>query len=123
MKTGLDICTTLAECLTHDGERVEVVGVYTVADVFPSQKRDSELPRPVQLMLDGEPGPFLEPYWHAQAVRSPEEMARYRGKRVRVRGTFRRRQPPNPDPRAASMGGACLCSIEEIVLAQQDALP
>lgn len=120
MKTSLHICTTMAQCSAHNDQRVEVVGVYTVADVFPGHKQDSDSPRPVRLMLGGEAGPFLEPYWHAEAVRSPEELARYRGKRVRVRGTFRRQQPPNPDSRAASMGGACLCCIEEIALAQPE---
>jgi hypothetical protein len=110
-------CTTLAECRAHEGERVEVVGVYTVIDVSPGRKRNSD-PRAVRLMLDTEPGPFLEPYWSPGAARSPQEIARYQGKVVRVLGTFLGEQPPNPDPRAASLGGPCLEEIEEIRLAE-----
>ena len=112
MNTDLAHCTTLADCLTHDGERIEVLGVYTLADVFPSQKGNDDIPRPVRLMLGEERGPFLEPYWDPKAIRSPEEIARCQGKRVRVRGTFHSLQPPNPDSRAASMGGSCLSSVE-----------
>ena len=117
MRGHVHSCDTLAECLGRDGERVEVIGVYTVAEISPGQKGKTNVPGPVRLMLGTEPGPFLEPYWSTRSVRSPEEVARYAGKMVRVRGTFLRVQPPNPDPRAASMGGPCLSDIEAISLA------
>jgi hypothetical protein len=106
-------CRTIAECLRHDGERIDVVGVYTVVDVSPVRKQDLEA-RVVRLTLEGEPGPFLEPYWSARAARSPEEISRFQGRSVRVRGTFHGVQPAPPDARASTFGGSCLENVESL---------
>lgn len=103
----------MAECLEHDGERIDVVGVYTVVDASPARKQDLSA-RVVRLTLEDEPGPFLEPYWSERALRTSEEIARFDGRLVHVRGTFHSVQPSPSDPRAASMGGPCLEEVESV---------
>ena len=49
MSDNLPTCTTLADCLSHDGERVHVVAVYTVWDPLP--ERAANHPPAQQVML------------------------------------------------------------------------
>ena len=109
-------CTTVAECKGHDGKRVAVVGVYTLHESNPNRKLDDDSPKPVRLVLAGEKGPFLEPFWHKDAVRPKDEVAKYQGKTVRVTGTFHAQQPRDPSapPHAAAMGGSCVHPVESI---------
>lgn len=114
MSTTLPICTTVAACDSHDGERVVLVGVYRF---FPDKPGFdyTGVPRAVQITLDDDNGPWLEPYWSKQALRPEAEVNAYLGKRVRVTGRYRRIQPPNPKnpPEASAMGGPCI-EVEKI---------
>ena len=114
---NIPTCTTMAQCSTHEGKRVTVVGVYTIYNVVPARPLDKEA-APVRIALDGEPGPFLGAYWHHGAKREASEKARLEGKRVRVTGTFLGTMPPNPNPRAASVGGPCIHPIESVDAAE-----
>jgi hypothetical protein len=116
MTERLSTCSTRAECAAHDGQRVAVVGVYTVWDPLPSRKLDQAPARQVQLMLGAEEGPFLEPWGSEQHLRPLDEISRFEGKKVRVVGTFRREMPRHPSdpPQATSLGGSCIQSIERL---------
>lgn len=114
MSEDLPTCVSLSECGARDGQRVSVVGVYTPFSPMPNRKRDDDSPLPVRIMLEGGEGPLLAPYWHGDAVRPADEVARYTGKKVRVTGTFHKVSPPPPEPNAATLGGPCLHPIEKI---------
>lgn len=121
MNEKLPTCTTLAECASHDGERVTVVGVYTVWDPLPD--RAANHPPAQQVVLTFPPdteGPFLEAWGHKGHMRALDEIARYKGKKVRVTGTFARKMPPHPTdpPEAASVDGPCIRPVESITLAE-----
>ena len=109
----LPTCSTIAECSAHDGKRVQIVGVYTLHNVMPGRPLDRDT-APVRITLDDGPGPFIGAYWHRDAIRPQDERARLDGRRVRVTGTFLRQMPPNPDPRAASLGGPCVHLVERV---------
>jgi hypothetical protein len=109
----LPTCTTLAECKAHEGKRVTVVGIYTLFNVMPARPLDKET-APVRIVFGDEIGPYLGAYWHPDARRAQSETTRLEGKRVRVTGTFLSAMPPNPDPRAASLGGPCLHPVESV---------
>jgi len=108
----------MAECVPHDGERVTVVGVYFLHEDRPRKAYDDESELPVRIMFGDEIGPYLEPSWHKESQRPTEEIAHYRGKRVRVTGVFRASSPPPPDPRSAYRGSACLHPVEGVALAE-----
>ena len=118
MSDDLTTCASLAECGARDGKRIAVVGVYTPFSPMPNRKRDDDSPLPVRIVLGDGGGPLLAPYWHQDAVRPADEVARYAGKKVRVVGTFLGQSPPPPDPEAATLGGPCLHPIEKIELAE-----
>ena len=116
---NIPVCKTAEDCDVHDGARVDVVGVYTVYSTGRKRKLDDTSPRPVRLTLGEAAGPFLEPFWHKDAVRPAAEVERMEGKRVRVRGIFHRQQPAHPSGQTmATMGGACLHPVEKIELAE-----
>lgn len=117
MSESLPTCTTLVQCVAHNGQRVHVVGIYTIYNVMPKRKLDDDEISPVRIALDDEMGPFLAAYWHADAARSAEEKARYKGRRVRVTGTFNEAMPPYPDSRMAQLAGPCIHPVEKIELA------
>ncbi len=114
MSDDLTTCASLDECAARDGKRVAVVGVYTPFSPMPNRKRDDDSPLPVRIVLGDGGGPLLAPYWHGDAVRPADEVARHAGKKVRVVGTFHRQSPPPPDPDAATLGGPCIHPIEKI---------
>ncbi len=111
----LPTCTTSAACNANDGKRITVVGVY---GMFPDQPGVdyTDVPRAVRITLDDGIGPFLEPYWHKDAVRPNDETGKYLGKRVRVTGRYHHQQPRNPDdpPYASAMGGPCIHPVEKL---------
>jgi hypothetical protein len=114
-ETNLPVCRTVAECRAHEGERVEVVGVYALHDYRPVKKKDSDAPLPAYVQLGDQRGPFLEPFWHQAAQRSQDEIQRYQGKSVAVVGVFHGQQPADPaNPDGAAMGGSCLHPVESI---------
>jgi hypothetical protein len=117
MRDDLPTCATLADCSAHDGQQVHVVGVYTLHNVMPSRKLDAAT-APVRIELSDGMGPYLAAYWHADAVRSPQEKASHVGKRVRVTGTFHRTMPPAPDPRMSQLGGPCIHPVVAIELSE-----
>jgi hypothetical protein len=115
----LPICTTNAECDANDGKRVEIVGTYTVWDPLPERKLDHPPAQQVILVLAGEEGPYLEAWGQPQHKRPLDEIARFQGKQVRVKGTYLKTMPPHPkpNPRAADLAGPCIHPIESITLA------
>ena len=113
----LPICTTLAECLEHDGERVQALGVYTLYDPFPGRKQGPERTLLVYLQTgEAEHGPFLEPFWHPDAIRTAEERQQYADEQVKVVGVFYAQQPrqPGEPAEAVSFGGPCIHPVESI---------
>lgn len=112
---NLPTCATVAACDANDGKLVAVMGAY---QLFPDQPGIdyTGVPRAVRIALDDGLGPFLEPYWHKEAVRPAAEVTKYLGKKVRVTGRYYREQPKNPDdpPYASSMGGPCIHPVENI---------
>jgi hypothetical protein len=115
----LPTCTTIAACNANDGNRITLVSVY---GLFPDQAGVdyTGVPRAVRITLDDGIGPFLEPYWHKDAVRPDGETSKYLGKRVRVTGRYYRQQPRNPNdpPHASAMGGPCVHPVEAVELAE-----
>lgn len=112
-------CTTYADCEVHDHQRVEVVGTYRVWAPRPGRAADDPRSRQVRIELDGSAGgPFLEAGDDPRHLRSPEEIVKFRDRRVRVVGTFLRRMPQRKPPEAAQLGGACISDVESIELAE-----
>jgi hypothetical protein len=114
MSEELPTCASLSECGAREGQRVTVVGVYTPFSPMPNRKRDDDSPLPVRITLGDGAGLLLEPYWHRDAVRPADEMARHAGKKVRVTGTFHKESPKPPEPDVATLGGPCLHPVEKI---------
>ena len=117
--TTLPVCTTHEQCRAHDGERVEVVGVYSVweprADIPPERSKS----RHVQIRFDGaKSGPYLEPAGAKGHKRSLEEIAQYRGKRVRVIGTYLHEMRAHIEHTMAQLSGSCIKNVESITLAE-----
>lgn len=101
-------CTTYTECEAHDRQRVEVVGTYRVWAPRPGRSAEDPRSRQVRIVLDGGTGgPFLEAGSDPRHRRAPEEIARFRDRRVRVIGTFWRQMPQEGPPEAAQLGGSC----------------
>jgi hypothetical protein len=117
-------CSTLAECDAHDGERVEVIGVYQRYEMGFGKGRSFAGHVVIALGADGR-GPLLERYWHAAAVRDPAELARYEGQRVVVVGRFLHDTPPNPDdpPHAARLSVPAIVDIDSIALDRSPRVP
>ncbi len=91
-------CSTMPECEARDGQRVQVVGVYTVYDPMSTRTKDMPPPRQVEVRLaQDSDGPFLGAVDHDDHFRPLDEIARLAGKRVRVTGTFHLMAPPEPD--------------------------
>jgi hypothetical protein len=110
-------CTTYAECEAHDHQRVEVVGIYRVWAPRPGRSADDPRSRQVRITLDGG-APFLEAGSDPRHKRAPEEIAKFRDRRVRVVGTFVRQMPQVKPPEMAQLGGSCISDVESIVLAE-----
>jgi hypothetical protein len=113
---NLITCDTLAECNQHDGDRIRVVGIYTLYDPYPKNRKFEAKPL-VQIELSNqEKGPFLEPFWHLDAERPADEIAQFNGRKVCVTGTYYKTQPVNPKdpPQAVSFGGSCIHPVETI---------
>lgn len=121
MNDNLPTCATLAACLSHDGERVTVVAIYTVWDPLPDRAANHPPAQQVMLMFGPDKeGPFLEAWGYKGHMRSLDEIARYKGKKVRATGTFLRQMPPHPTdpPEAASLNGPCIHPVDSITLAE-----
>jgi hypothetical protein len=92
-------CSTMPACNDRDGQRVQIVGVYTIYD--PMSTRTKDMPptsRQVEVRLAQDiDGPLLGAVDHDDRFRPLDEIARLAGKRVRVTGVFRLMLPPEPD--------------------------
>jgi len=120
--TTLPVCTSMAQCAAHDGERVVVTGTYSLYQYMaPTQLPDDEVP--VRIVFAGEPGPVTGPtlgvFWMASTKRPLAEITRLKGKQVRVIGTFLRDQPRNPEhPNMSTVGGPCIHPVESVDLSE-----
>jgi hypothetical protein len=106
----------MAACKAREGQRVQLVGVYTLYDPMSSRTRDMP-PRQVTLrLLDDDIVPFLGAPGHDDQFRPLDEIARLGGKRVRVTGTFHMTTPPDPDhnPKEAVLNPPYIHPIERI---------
>lgn len=118
--TDLPTCSSMVECNAHDRQQVQVVATYQVWDPLPERARDQPPARQVMLVFaSGEEGPFLGAWGREGHQRSLAEISAFRGKKVRVTGTFLRQMPPHPTdpPEAASLSGPCVHPVEKIELA------
>jgi hypothetical protein len=115
----LSTCVSLAACKAHDGERVHVLGVYSVWEPMPT--RPDGYPPSRQVMLkfganDDAEGLFLGAWGYGDHMRPLAEISRHRGKKVLVTGRFLSSMPPHPTdpPEAASVNGPCIHPIERL---------
>lgn len=109
------VCSKWSECVKHDGKRVQLEGVYTVQRPLAGMKGGEDIVRVRIIPEGGRRGAYLEPYWHADHVRSEDERAAFEGQSVRVIGTLYVTPPPPPGhAEAATMGGACIHPVESI---------
>jgi hypothetical protein len=112
-------CTTYAECEAHDQQKVEVLGTYRVWAPRPGRSADDPRSRQVRIALDASSaGPFLEAGSDPRHLRSTDEIAQFRERRVRVVGTFLRQMPQTKPPEEAQLGGSCISDVESITLAE-----
>lgn len=119
MKEETSVIKTSGALEARNGEKVIIEGVYTLYDPFPAQKGKSD-EFIVQILLDGDEGPFLEPYWDKKSKRSMEEVAKFKNKKVKVSGVYHIEQPQQPgQPEDAStFGGSCISPVTDIALAE-----
>lgn len=119
MTDNLATCATLAECKQREGQRIQIAGEYVVWDPLPSRAKDQPPAQQVVVRFaDGSEGPYLGAWGEPDHMRPLDEIAKLKGKRVRVVGTFRSVMPKNASspPHAASFDGPCIHPIETIEL-------
>lgn len=108
-------CTTLQQCQKFDGRRVEAIGVYSAVEF--SSKRKGRPPFGLPVIRLDDDVVFLGAFWSEE--RSDEEKHKLMGKRVRVRGTFHAKPPPDPeaDPGevTALRTGPTIQPVEQVV--------
>lgn len=111
-------CSTMATCNEADGKRVHVVGVYSVYDSRSVRPKNMPQPQQVEVRLEGQDGPFLGETGDDDFLRPLDEIVQFRGKRVRVTGTFRTTPPPDSDkdPRGGPVIYPHIHPIERIEL-------
>jgi hypothetical protein len=76
MDEKLPTCGSLAECRTHDGQRVHVVAVYSVWDLLPERAKNHPPAQQVMLMFGDQEGPYLGAWGHDGHLRPLDEIAR-----------------------------------------------
>ncbi len=102
-------CASLAVCQAHDGHEVVVEGIYRPRGTDPRDEASLGY-----VIAIGPDDIGLGAFWHESAVRSPGEVARFKGKRVRVTGTYAARTPP-PDARMGTIDGPAIHPVRSIV--------
>lgn len=109
-------CTRWSACVKHDGQRVAIVGRYTVERPLAGRKGGGDVTRVRIIPEGGRRGAYLAPLWHADSTRPDDERTRLDGKLVRAVGRLHLEAPEAPDqpPHAARMGGACLHPVESV---------
>ena len=108
---------TRKELEKHIGQKVTVVGVYTLIAIpkkkrLPTQK--SEETWPAVLISDGTEI-LLESFWFKERERPKAEQQKLKGKMVLASGTLHS-DPPLPIGKAENIGMYCLSPIDEVKL-------
>ena len=105
---------SLADITAHQGDIVQLIGLYQEVDVRMQKTDPPVLAGHVAILLDDKTSVFLGAAWSASAVRSAEERDELRGERVVVTGVVAAQAPP--DPRGgASIQSPCMISVAGIV--------
>ena len=104
-------CTRYGDCEAQDQKRVEVIGAYRVWSPSPGGTAKS---RHVKIAFETSGGPFLEAGSDPRHMRSPDEIARFSEKKVRVIGRFVREMPRAKREDQAQLGGSCISDVESI---------
>jgi hypothetical protein len=105
-------CTTEADVRAHLNTVCTVVGIYDLRDI-PNKKGRPWRTWPV-VTLDGTGFVALESVWDETKMPAPDEVERWRGKKVAVTGTVLP-QPPSKTP--ANMAMLTIAPVERIALA------
>jgi hypothetical protein len=106
-----------ADLVRCDGTRVDAVGRYEAVPRPVRGKDPSALPRDrAAIVLADGVKVYLEPLDEPRSVRGADEIARWSGVRVRVRGTARKVMPA----RGQSPLAPCICDITGIGAAPDD---
>ncbi|MBZ0237399.1 MAG: hypothetical protein K8M05_34090 [Deltaproteobacteria bacterium] len=102
---------TAADRDARSGTMVEVFGTYEEAasGKAPDAPKDGH----AAVRLDDGSLVHLQPPWHPDAVRPADELARYAGKPVVVKGILFKQCPPPPDGRAYAR---VPCMVMDIVI-------
>lgn len=86
-------CANYEELSSHDGERVQIHGIYTKTNVS-RRPPPLDLSEPGNAMVaTGAIGVMLEIYYQQEGTRSLEEIQNFHGKAVVVMGTLHQRTP------------------------------
>lgn len=111
-----EVCKTLSELASRDGDRVIVEGVYVQPDFSPSKARRRGVAVAAALRLEDGELVYLAPYWHPDAVRESAETERWAGQTVQATGVFHARMPPDPSTEKATAhpGQSCFHPVELI---------
>jgi len=105
---------SLADITAHQGDIVQVIGLYQEVDVRMKKTDPPVLAGHVAILLDDKTSVFLAAPWSSAAVRPAEERDELRDQRVVVTGVVAAQAPP--DPRGgASMQVPCMLSVAGIV--------
>lgn len=86
-------CQSAREVVELDGQEVLIQGVYEQMDVRLRAAGPPVHEGHASLVLEDTTTLLLEPVWHADAKRSADEIARFEGKAVIVRGVVHRVAP------------------------------
>jgi hypothetical protein len=112
-------CETLQDVRSRSGQRVILKGTYHQVDVRMRRKPPAAYAGHAAIRLQDETDVLLEPSWSPDAIRTPEEHARYEAKRVQVTGVVHSEAPKPAEP-LAYITGPCLSPVEEIRMDAQE---
>lgn len=111
--TQLPTITTMAQIGEHAGERVRVVGRYTLQDVRKRRTPPAVYAGHATVRLSDGTAVLLEPAWAPEAIRPDDERQRHTNQMVAVVGLIFPRAPQSPDG-SASLLMPCMINIETI---------
>jgi hypothetical protein len=111
-------CTTAADVKALDGQRVELVGVYTTTAVRKGKQsaEDDARARTVAIHASDDVSVMVGVYYAAEGERPLGEITRFNGKRVRVIGILHARTPDAMEGTTPiqTMIGPCITEIEGV---------